>query len=172
MILMVSLLILNIALFLFIIGGFWGALWIPTKKSDYERIAECIDLRPGMSFYDLGSGTGDLLFYLSKTYGIKCVGIEISPILYFYSKFKSLFSKDVEIRYGDFFRHDLSKADILYTFLHPKMYDRLRNKIDSNIGRHSTLILLSTWPFKNANPLKVSKKNKKATYYLYKKADL
>lgn len=172
MILRTFLYVLDIALFLFIVGGLWGALWIPTKKRDYERIAKLIDLRPGMSFYDLGSGTGDLLFYFSKNRGVQCVGIEVSPILYLYSKIKSLFFKNVEIRYGNFFNHDLSKADIIYTFLHPKMYGRLKNKMDTGIRKDSTLILLSTWPFKDVSPLKISEKNKEATYYLYRKADL
>ena len=83
----VYLLLLDIFLFLFILGGFFGALWIPTRKKNYERIASLAELKPGMIFYDLGSGSGSLLFYLSKKYNIKCVGIEISPILYLYSNF-------------------------------------------------------------------------------------
>src|SRR4030042_6669331 len=105
MFLKVFILIFNIILFLFILGGFYGVIWIPTKKKDYDRIAKLIDLKPGMTLYDLGSGTGDMLFYFSKRYNIKCVGIEISPILYLYSKCKFLFSKSVEIKYGDFFKN-------------------------------------------------------------------
>lgn len=167
----VFILILNIILFLFILGGFYGVIWTPTKKRDYDRIAKLVDLKPGMTLYDLGSGTGNLLFHFSKRYNIKCVGIEISPALYLYSKFKSLFFKSVEIKYGDFFKNDLSEPDVIYAFLHPKMYEKLKEKIVREVKKDSTVIVLSTWPFKNIIPLKISQKKGESAYFLYKKAD-
>jgi len=171
MFLKVFILTFNIFLFLFILGGFYGVIWIPTKKRDYNRIANLINLKPGMILCDLGSGTGNLLFYFSKRYNIKCVGIEISPVLYLYSKFKSLFFKNVEIKYGNFFKHDLSEIDVIYAFLHPKMYDKLQEKITHEIKKDSTSIILSTWPFKNIKPLKINQEKNESTYFLYKKAD-
>lgn len=164
----ILILVLDLILILLFLGGFWGTIWLPTKRKDYDRIARLIDLRPGMLFYDLGSGSGNLLFYLSKRYKIKCVGIEISPILYLYSKIKSLFhtKAKVEIRYGDFFKHDLSKADVVYAFLLPKIYDKLKQKIETNTKK-GTKIILAYWHFKNLSPTKVSKKNNEAIYYLY-----
>jgi predicted RNA methylase len=153
------------------LGGFYGVIWLPTKKRDYERIAKLIDLKPGMTLCDLGSGTGNLLFYFSSKYNIKCIGIEISPVLYLYSKFKSLFFKKVEIKYGNFFKNDLSEADVIYAFLHPKMYEKLKEKIVHEVKKDSTIIVLSTWPFENLNPSKISQKNRDTTYFLYKKAD-
>jgi SAM-dependent methyltransferase len=167
----IFILIFNIILFLFILGGFYGVIWTPTKKRDFDRIAKLMDLKPGMTLYDLGSGTGDLLFHFSKRYNIKCVGIEVSPVLYLYSKFNSLFFKNVEIKYGDFFKNDLSEADVIYAFLHPKMYGRLKEKIVREVKKDSTVIVLSTWPFKNLKPSKLSQKNRDTTYFLYKKAD-
>jgi len=167
----VFILIFNIILFLFILGGFYGVIWTPTKKRDYDRIVKLMDFKPGVVLYDLGSGTGNLLFHFSKRYNIKCVGIEISPVLYLYSKFKSLFFKSVEIKYGDFLKHDLSKPDAIYAFLHPKMYDKLKEKIIREVKKDSTVIVLSTWPFKNLTPSKLSQKNRDTTYFLYKKTD-
>lgn len=165
MYLIISILIL--ILILFLIGGFYGVIWLPTKKKDYDRIAGLADLRPGRVFCDLGSGTGDLFFYLSRKYRIKCIGIEVSPALYLYSKIKSLFYHNVEIRYGDLFSYDLSNIDIIYAFLHPKMYSRLKTKIDHEI-RKGTIIILSCWPFENTRPLKVDQGDNETIYYLYK----
>jgi len=167
----IFILLINIFIFLTIIGGLFGAIWIPTKKKDYERIAKLAGLRPGMIFYDLGSGSADLLFYLSKKYRIKCVGIEISPILYLYSKIKSIFFKDVRIRYGDFLKHDLSKADVIYVFLLPRIYEKLQEKL-GNDAKNESLVILSVWPFKDAKYFKTSEERGKFTYFLYKKADL
>ncbi len=149
-------------------GVFWGVGWFPTKKEDYDRIAELAHLKPGVFFYDLGSGTGDMLFYLSKKYNINCVGIEISPLLYLYSKIKSLFYEKVEICYGNFFKYDLSKADIVYVFLYPKIYDKLKEKFNNELKNNSKIIL-ACWPFKESGPIRISKREHRVTYYLYKK---
>jgi len=157
-----------ILIILIFFGVFWGVGWFPTKKEDYDRIAELVHLKPGVIFYDLGSGTGDMLFYLSKKYNINCVGIEISPLLYLYSKIRSLFHNRVKIFYGNFFKHDLSKADIIYVFLYPKLYDKLKEKIN-NEEKNDSKIITAAWPFKTSTPISISKKERGVTYYLYKK---
>src|SRR3989344_8748350 len=98
---------LILVLIILFLGAFFDAPWVPTRKKDFIRIAEIAELQPGMLFYDLGSGSGEMLFYLSQKYNIYCVGIEVSPILYLYSKVKSLFYKKVKIIYGNFYKHDL-----------------------------------------------------------------
>jgi len=171
MVFKILMLLIIAVIFLAIMGGFFGATWIPTKKKDYERIAKLSGLRHGMVFYDLGSGSADLLFYLSKKYEIKSVGIEISPILYLYSKIKSIFFKNVQIRFGNFLKHDLSKADVVYVFLLPQIYEKLQEKLRNNV-KNKSLIILSAWPFKNTKSLKMSEKEGGFTYFLYRKADL
>ena len=156
---------------LLFIGGLFAAPWVPTKKNDFERIAEMAKLKPGMVFYDVGSGSGNMLFYLSQKYNIHCIGIEISPLLYLYSKIRSLFYKKVKIVYGDFYQHDISKADALYVFLMPKTFYKLKIKIAKEIKEDSKIIV-SCWPLPNCNPIKISKKNNEVDYYLYNKTAL
>jgi predicted RNA methylase len=162
----VFLIIVLLFLILFFFGGFFGVIWLPTRKREYEQIANLIDLNPDKIFFDLGSGTGDLLFYLSKKYGIKCVGIEVSPIFYLYSKIKSIFNKRVKIYFGDFFKYDLSDADIIYVFLHPKLLSRLEEKISKEIKKE-TSVIISCWPIKNREALKIVEKECREPYYLY-----
>ena len=161
---------LILLLILVFIGAYWGTPWIPTSKGDFDRIAKLARLQPKILFYDLGSGTAEMLFYLSKKYNINCVGIEISPLLFLYSKIKSLFFPKVKIKYGDFYRYDLSSADVIYVFLHPKIYGKLKDKIDKNTKK-GTKIILSCWPFQDWEPVKISKKNNGITYYLYIKKE-
>lgn len=163
----IFILIIDVLLVLFVFGIFGGVIWMPTRKKDYERIAKVAILKSDDVFYDLGSGTGDLLFYLEKNHGIRCVGIEISPILYFYSKIKSLFYKKVKIRYGNFFKHDVSEANILYAFLHPKMYKKLKVKIKKD-AKEGARIILAVWPFSNESHTVSSCEKGEVSYYLYK----
>lgn len=162
----IALILLSLTLILIFFGRFFDVAWLPTRKKDYDRIAELADLQPNTIFYDLGSGTGEILFYLSKKYNINCIGVEISPILYLYSKIKSLFYKKVNIKYGNFFNQDLSEADVIYVFLHPKAYEKLKKKIFVNL-RKDLKIVLSCWPLSNLKSVQVNKKEGEITYYLY-----
>lgn len=149
-------------------GAFYDAIWIPTKKENYDRIAQLADLHPEMNFYDLGSGNANILFYLSKKYNVNCTGIEISPFWYLYTKIKSLFYKKVKIKYGNFYKYDLSRADIIYVFSLLKAYSNLENKVDKELKRGGKLIL-SHWPLKDRKPDNISKKENSTPYYLYLK---
>ena len=168
-----SILILFLILTVCIIftGCLYNAIWIPTRKKDYKRIAQLVSLRPEMIFYDLGSGSSNMLFYFSKKYGVNCVGVEVSPFWYFYSKIKSLFYKKVKIMYGNFYKYDLSKADIVYVFLTPKALDKLKEKFIKELKENSKIIL-SCWPSQNINPTKINKENKEIPDDLYNKAAL
>lgn len=150
------------------IGGLYDAMWIPTRKKNYDRIAQLAYLKPGEVFYDLGCGSANMLFYFSKKYGANCVGIEVSPFWYLYSKVKSLFYKKVKIKYGNFYKHDISKADVIYVFLLPESYLKLKDKIDEELKKGARIIL-SDWPFKDREPNKISKKEGLVSYYLYQK---
>jgi SAM-dependent methyltransferase len=162
---------LLIFLVLLFLGAFWKAPWLPTKKEDYTTIAELAGLKEGMNFYDLGSGTGRMLFYFSKKYSANCFGIEISPLLYLYSKIRSLFQKRVKIFYGNFFRYDLSEADVVFIFGHPKLYGKLRKKLVRELKTEAKIIV-ACWPFENASALSVKKGKSGVSYYLYKKTSL
>ena len=161
---------LLIIVLLFIIllsfGGFFGVIWLPTRKRDYEKIVNLANLQQDKVFFDLGSGSGDLLFFLSKKYGIKCVGIEVSPVLYLYSKTRSLFNKRVKIYFGDFFRFNLSDADIIYAFLHPKLLKRLEEKISEEIKKE-TSVIISCWPLEKRGSPNAVEQGSKMPYYLY-----
>lgn len=162
---------ITITIFLVIIffsGSFFCAPWIPTMKKDFDRIAELAQLKSGMIFYDLGSGTGKMLFYFFDKYNISGVGIEISPILYLYSKIKSLlfYHNKVKIKYGNFLKCDLSKANVIYFFLRPNHYDKMEDKINSNLKKE-TKIIVSCWPLKKYQFVKISKNNNGLPYYLY-----
>lgn len=165
------LIILEIFIALFILGGFFGAIWVPTKKKDYERIDTLMNLKSEDILYDLGSGNAGLLFYLSKKHDVKCIGIEISPIFYLYSKIKSLFYKNVKIKFGSFLWHNLKNADIIYVFLLPRTYGKLKNKLKNNT-KENTKVILAAWPFENTKYSQISKKKENIDYYLYNKRDL
>jgi len=71
-------------------GGEWNVysanLWTgsKTQTESQERkldlLAELMQLRPGMRILDVGCGWGGPLVYLSKTYGVRGVGLTLSSL--------------------------------------------------------------------------------------------
>lgn len=164
------LLSLNILLFLIFSGSILGTPWIPTQKKNFDRIARLAKMKPGDCFYDLGSGSGELLFHLSRNYGIRCVGIEISIPLYLYSKVKSLlfYNGKVEIRFGDFNKFDLSKADAVYLFLLPDSQEKIFDKLSTEM-KEGSRVVVSCWPLKEINFQETSNPKNETNYFLYVK---
>lgn len=152
--------------FLFLSLGASKVAWVPTKKEDFPLIAKLGNVKKDVKFYDLGSGTGDLLFFLAQHYQARCVGIEISPILYLYSKLKSIFYKNVEIKFGNLFWLSLGEADVIYFFLHPKVNSSIESKIKRE-ARKGTLVISAVWPLSSFSLLRKEKGKSGIYYYLY-----
>ncbi len=160
--------IIFIFIFLIILGGLFDAPFLPTPKKDFKKIGDLINPPKGSTVYDLGSGTGELLFYLNKKYGTRGVGIEISPFLYLFSKLKARSVKDVDIIYGNFHHKDISNADTVYMFLTSAAADKAKKEILPKMKKGSFL-LVSGNEAEGLVPLRSFKEKGKQSYYLYRK---
>ena len=114
-----------------LVSDFFGVPFVPTRNRSLERILAPITLSKKDVFYDLGSGDGRLPFYMAKNYGLKAIGVELNPLLYFYSRLKKrLFKvKNVEFLRANFFDVSLKKASVIYVFLFPEVVNKLYSKI-------------------------------------------
>ncbi|SES77681.1 hypothetical protein SAMN05216326_103130 [Nitrosomonas marina] len=83
------------------------------------------------SFIDLGCGCGGLLGSLSKTRANGTFhGVEAAPLPCFIGKVKSLRSQsNCSIQWGDLWKQDLSRYDIVYAYLSPAPMKMLWKKI-------------------------------------------
>jgi len=97
---------------------------------------------------------------LAKKYKVKCIGVEISPLFYFFSKFKSLFFKNVIIKYGNLFRFPIKNCDIIYLFLSAADLEKLKDKILKE-AKENAKIFTAFWSFE--------KSFSNASFYLYLK---
>lgn len=94
-----------------------GAPYMPTLKKTCQDALDLLDLKPGQTLYELGSGDGVML-RLAAQRGINVVGYELNPFLVVISwlrtrKYRSL----VKIRWRNFWRADLAQADGVFVFL-------------------------------------------------------
>lgn len=152
----------------FVYAGLRGAPWVPSKKKDVERFLKLADIKPGDKMYDLGCGDGRLVIESAKA-GAIAQGLEISLLPYFIANISRLFQKNkknVKISYKDIWSADLRDADVIYFFLMPKIYPKLKEKFEKEL-RPGTKIVAYVWPIVGWIPKKTSTHPNHPNLYLY-----
>ena len=96
---------------------FFGAPYIPTLKKQQRQAIKLINLKKGQVFVDLGCGDGGLLI-LAAERGWKVIGYELNPFLALVAWARTRrFGRQVKVKFGSFWRADLSSADGVFVFL-------------------------------------------------------
>ena len=149
-------------------AGLSFAPWVPTWKKDIKRAARMITLKEGDVFYDLGCGMGGVVFYFSKKFKCQGKGVEIGIPFYLAAKFRSMFYKNVDIKFGNLFKTDISDADAIFLFGMPdKLGKKLLAKFEKELKK-GTYIISYVFPIKGLKPIKHDKPKKRNALYLYK----
>lgn len=148
-------------------GAISAAPWVPTKRRDVARMVALADIKSEETIYDLGCGDGRLLFASAKQ-GAKGVGIEVFLLPYLVAKIRSWFYPGVKIKYGNFFRHNISQADVVFIFLMAGAYDKLIKKFEQELRPGTRLVVYCFAIKKWQNKLvKIDKPNGILPIYLY-----
>lgn len=152
----------------FVWASYSAAPWVPTFKSDVQRFLRLADIKPGDRVYDLGCGDGRLVAAASKA-GAVATGFEISLFPYFLAKARGIFCSGgkYRIRFKDFWGFDLSSADVVYFFLMPKAYPRLKQKLEREL-KEGTKVISYVWPIEGWKESAADKKQGKPSIYLYR----
>ena len=161
-------LILLLILSTIAIAGVSFAPWVPTRKADFARIFQLANLRAGETFYDLGSGNGQLVIYAVKNFQAKAIGLEIALPLYLICKWRQIFNPGAIFKYKNLFTEDLSRADVIYFFGTPKtIEEKLKIKLAQEI-KPGARIISYVFPIQGWLPIKIDKPNSNvAPIYLY-----
>jgi SAM-dependent methyltransferase len=124
-----------------LIAIFKGAAYVPTTHSRVARLIELAALSPGERLLDLGSGDGRILFAAAQR-GAVCIGIEINPLLCWYSSFlaKVKRAKNVSIQRTNFWDFSLAEVDVLTVYLVPMHLEALRVKVLAEMRSGSRVI--------------------------------
>lgn len=122
----------------------FGPPYVPTLKRNMEAALDLLDLKPGQTMLELGSGDGRVLVAAAKR-GINVIGIELSPVLVIISWLRTRrYRKHVRIIWGSYFGRKWPPADAIFTFMIPRQMKRL----DRRIKRwHTKPIRLASFAF-------------------------
>lgn len=129
-----------------------AAPFVPTAKKRVKKMIALSGLRTDMLMMDLGSGDGRIVFEAAKT-GARCVGIEINPVLYYWSRIKQGIRprKNVLFRRESLWDTDVSHIDVLTIFfIHPKM-EKLMKKLRTEMKPGALIVSYAFtfpgWPY-------------------------
>ena len=97
-----------------------GVPFMPTPKKYFQVLFNEVELKDKKVIYDLGCGTGSFLIAVRKKFGrnLKLIGYELSPALVWLARFRAYIKKSkINFVRDNFFKADISDADIIYLFL-------------------------------------------------------
>lgn len=131
-------------LWIFYIGrtSKFGAPFVPSEPEVVERITTLTEIKKGDIFYELGSGDGRIVIAAALR-GAKAYGIEIDRFRVWYSRLwirLLRLDQDIQILHQDFFKVNLSKADVVCLFLLPKTNEKLTKKFKKELKKGARVI--------------------------------
>ena len=128
--------------------------FVPTPMSIVRTMVTASKLKPRETVMDLGAGDGRLLILAKKTEPeIHAVGYEGSFFVWLLGKFKILLSgKKIQWERKNFLKEDLSKADVIFTYLTISMMGTLFKKLKSE-AKPGTRIISHAFRMKELEPI-------------------
>ncbi len=137
--------VLVVLLLLVAFTVFFGPPYLPVLRGNMQAAFELLELKPGQTMLELGSGDGRVLIAAAKQ-GIHVVGIELSPILVALSWLRTRrYRRYVKIIWGNYFTVQWPQADAVFAF----MIQRHMAKLDKRIaGWHKRPVRLASVAFK------------------------
>ena len=143
-----------------------------------RRMLELAELKPGETFYDLGSGDGRTVIMAAKEFGAYAVGVELREDLVkkALSNIQESGLQDrVKILHKDLFEVDLSQADVVFLYLTTSANEKVKPKLEAEL-KTGARVVSHDYEIVGWHPAKVDNfcENPKLGYpshtiYLYKK---
>ncbi len=159
--------IVIIGIFLVLIFSFvilFGAPYLPTLKPQAQNALDLLDLQPGQTLLELGSGDGRVLKQAAQK-GIQGIGYELNPILVLYSQISCWrYRKLVTFKCRNYWQVKLPECDGIYVFLLDKYMQKLDQKIMQDLHKPVKLV---SYAFKIPGRVPIAKKSG-LMLYVYK----
>ena len=132
----------------------------PTQPGRIRKALKLVNLQPGETLYDLGSGDGRVLVMAAKDFEAQAVGIEAGPVQCVQAWLNALFngvSSQVRVKRGNFFKSDLSEADVVFAYLTSNYVPRLEAQLIEQLKPGARVVTIS-FDFPNWEPAAFDKR--------------
>jgi SAM-dependent methyltransferase len=107
----------------------FGAGYQPSPRRVVETMLRLAEVGPRDRLYDLGAGTGAIVFRAARVYRATVVGVEIDPFRVLILRIRRAMGTDkdrVTIHWGNLFDLPFSEATVVAVFLWPGAMERLK----------------------------------------------
>ncbi len=133
----IVLLVVVVVIGYFVFASFaFGAGYQPTPRRSVETMLRLAEVGPRDTVFDLGAGTGAIVFRAARTYRATVLGVEVEPvrmgILRLRRRFGSAADR-ISLRWGNLFSLDFRPATVVTAFLWPGAMARLRPKFEAEL---------------------------------------
>lgn len=145
-----------VLIFVFSSVIFFGAPYLPTLRAQTSEALDLLNLKPGQTLLELGSGDGRILREAAAR-GIMSIGYELNPVLYLYSMARSMkYRQFITVHLGNYWAKPLPPADGIYVFLLKRYMPKLDTKIMNEAVKPLKVVSFA-FAFPNRTPRKESK---------------
>lgn len=133
-----------------------GAPYMPTLHAQTDEALDMLDLKPGDTLLELGSGDGRVLRAAAER-GIMGIGYELNPLLVLISKIV-LFKhrRTSKVYWRNYWRVTLPPADGVYLFLLERFMPRMHTKLQKEL-KQPTKVVSYAFAFPDAKPVRSHK---------------
>ncbi|MBP7857883.1 MAG: hypothetical protein WAW63_05360 [Candidatus Saccharimonadales bacterium] len=108
---------------------FYGAPYLPTLRPQIQTAFELLQLKPGQTLLELGSGDGKVLVAAAEA-GYNAVGIELNPLLALVSWLRTRrYGNQVRVVWGNYWQLGWPDADGVFVFLLDSYMSKLDKKM-------------------------------------------
>lgn len=127
-----------------------GGPYVATSHPSVAQAIQLAQIATGEMFIDLGSGDGRLVVAAAQL-GAHATGYETNPWLVLKSRrliARANLTKKAHIIWGNLWRADLTKADVLSVFILPNLLADLEKKFDRELEPGTRVVTIG-WPLPN-----------------------
>ena len=143
-VLLVVVLVAIAAVAYFVFASFaFGAGYQPTPRRSVATMLRFAELAERDTVYDLGAGTGAIVFRAARTYRARVVAVEVEPLRVLVLRIRRAlgpFADRITIHWGDLFRLSYTDATVVTAFLWPGATARLAAKLERELRPGARLV--------------------------------
>jgi SAM-dependent methyltransferase len=128
----------------FVFASFvFGAGYQPAPRRVVTRMLDLAKVGPSDTLFDLGAGTGAIVFRAARERGARVVGVEVEPLrvaVLFVRRWWGGPRDRVDLRWGDLYQMDFRPANVVAVFLWPPAMERLRPIFERDLAPGSRVV--------------------------------
>lgn len=127
-----------------LVSAMLGTPFVRMPKRLWHTVAEKAHVSASSHFVEVGSGSGDLAFYIAREYGAKVTGIELNPLLCALSRMKgTVFYHNIKKPHFELknaLSYDYSTASHIYLYMLPSHIRKLTPQFEKTASKGTIVI--------------------------------